>query len=162
MPTKRGSRQKLWHQRGSSKATGLQRLLVVFEGETFEKIFAQPRLQRLVRWSHIFLMNFTCCSRKPLSRKSELGVCIPKAGDPKGPGAGSSPWDGWLSHKSFNPHLETAYANPRRGCGLCIFKRHSWLLGLSSASLLEKWPMPWVGKIPWRREQLPTPVFWPG
>ena len=21
---------------------------------------------------------------------------------------------------------------------------------------------PWVGKIPWRREQQPTPVFWPG
>ena len=21
---------------------------------------------------------------------------------------------------------------------------------------------PWVGKIPWRREWLPTPVFWPG
>ena len=21
---------------------------------------------------------------------------------------------------------------------------------------------PWVGNIPWRREQLPTPVFWPG
>ena len=21
---------------------------------------------------------------------------------------------------------------------------------------------PWVGKIPWRREKLPTPVFWPG
>jgi len=21
---------------------------------------------------------------------------------------------------------------------------------------------PWVGKIPWRREQLPNPVFWPG
>ena len=20
---------------------------------------------------------------------------------------------------------------------------------------------PWVGKIPWRKEQLPTPVFWP-
>ena len=20
---------------------------------------------------------------------------------------------------------------------------------------------PWVGKIPWRREKLPTPVFWP-
>ena len=20
----------------------------------------------------------------------------------------------------------------------------------------------WVGKIPWRREMLPTPVFWPG
>jgi len=22
------------------------------------------------------------------------------------------------------------------------------------------WEDPWVGKIPWRREQLPTPVFW--
>ena len=21
---------------------------------------------------------------------------------------------------------------------------------------------PWVGKIPWRRERLPTPAFWPG
>jgi len=21
---------------------------------------------------------------------------------------------------------------------------------------------PWVGKIPWNRERLPTPVFWPG
>ena len=21
---------------------------------------------------------------------------------------------------------------------------------------------PWVGKIPWRRRQLPTPIFWPG
>ena len=21
---------------------------------------------------------------------------------------------------------------------------------------------PWVGKIPWTRERLPTPVFWPG
>ena len=21
---------------------------------------------------------------------------------------------------------------------------------------------PWVAKIPWRRERLPTPVFWPG
>ena len=24
------------------------------------------------------------------------------------------------------------------------------------------WFNPWVGKIPWRRERLPTPVFWPG
>ena len=21
---------------------------------------------------------------------------------------------------------------------------------------------PWIGKIPWRRERLPTPLFWPG
>ena len=24
------------------------------------------------------------------------------------------------------------------------------------------WVDLWVGKIPWRRERLPTPVFWPG
>ena len=24
------------------------------------------------------------------------------------------------------------------------------------------WFNPWVGKIPWRRERLLTPVFWPG
>ena len=26
----------------------------------------------------------------------------------------------------------------------------------------ETWVDPWVGKIPWRRERLPTSVFWPG
>ena len=26
----------------------------------------------------------------------------------------------------------------------------------------ETWVQSWVGKIPWRRERLPSPVFWPG
>ena len=26
----------------------------------------------------------------------------------------------------------------------------------------DTWVWPWVGKIPWRRERLPTPLFWPG
>ena len=26
----------------------------------------------------------------------------------------------------------------------------------------ETWVNPWIRKIPWRRERLPTPVFWPG
>ena len=26
----------------------------------------------------------------------------------------------------------------------------------------ETWVQPWVRKIPWGRERLPTPVFWPG
>ena len=33
------------------------------------------------------------------------------------------------------------------------------------AQLVENLPSvqePWVAKIPWRREQLPSPVFWPG
>ena len=30
------------------------------------------------------------------------------------------------------------------------------------SSSLQKDFSPWVGKIPWRRERLPAPVFWPG
>ena len=26
----------------------------------------------------------------------------------------------------------------------------------------ETWVQSWVGKIPWRRQRLPTPVLWPG
>ena len=40
---------------------------------------------------------------------------------------------------------------------------------LKGASLVKNLPAmwspgfsPWVGKIPWRRERLPTPIFWPG
>ena len=29
-------------------------------------------------------------------------------------------------------------------------------------AMQETWVDPWVGKVPWRRERLPTPVSWPG
>ena len=29
-------------------------------------------------------------------------------------------------------------------------------------AMQETWFDPWVGKVPWRRERLPTLVFWPG
>ena len=29
-------------------------------------------------------------------------------------------------------------------------------------AMWETWVRSWVGKIPWRRERLPIPVFWPG
>jgi len=35
-------------------------------------------------------------------------------------------------------------------------------LGLNLPTMGETWFDPWVGKIPWRRERVPTPVFWPG
>ena len=38
-------------------------------------------------------------------------------------------------------------------------------LGISLELLRAVWGPgfdPWIGKIPWRREGLPTPVFWPG
>lgn len=40
----RGFREKPRHQRGSSKSSGLQKLLVVLEGEVFEDVLAQPSL----------------------------------------------------------------------------------------------------------------------
>ena len=33
--------------------------------------------------------------------------------------------------------------------------------GKESACKLDIWVQSWVGKIPWGRERLPTPVFWP-
>ena len=36
------------------------------------------------------------------------------------------------------------------------------LLVKNPPAVQEAWVYPWVGKIPWRRERLPTPVFWPG
>ena len=41
----------------------------------------------------------------------------------------------------------------------------SFLMGAFLAQLVKNLPAmqeTWVGKIPWRRERLPTPVFWPG
>ena len=29
-------------------------------------------------------------------------------------------------------------------------------------AMWETWFDPWIGKMPWRRKRLPTPVFWPG
>ena len=34
--------------------------------------------------------------------------------------------------------------------------------GKNPSAMWETRVYPWVGKIPWRRERLPTPVFWPG
>ena len=34
--------------------------------------------------------------------------------------------------------------------------------GKNPSAVQETWVQPWVGKVPWRREWLPTPVFLPG
>ena len=63
-------------QRGPSKASGLQRLLVVLGGVAFEVILTQPSLgpgqpAKFGQVSPIFLMSFTSSSRKWFSRKSQ-------------------------------------------------------------------------------------------
>ena len=49
------------------------------------------------------------------------------------------------------------------GEGICYPLQYSWA---SLVAQLVKYPSAmqetWVGKIPWRREWLPIPVFWPG
>ena len=53
------------------------------------------------------------------------------------------------------------------GEGIGYSLQNSWAslvvqLVKNLAAMWKIWVYSWVGKIPWRRERLPTPVFWPG
>ena len=54
------------------------------------------------------------------------------------------------SHRAFLFHLYFTLAS----CGSAGKE--------STCNAGRPWFDPWVGKIPWKREKLPTPVFWPG
>ena len=52
-----------------------------------------------------------------------------------------------------------------QGCSLHLLQTCSLAQASLVAQLVKNLPAvweTWVGKIPWRRERLPTPVFWPG
>ena len=67
------------------------------------------------------------------------------AGDPSSiPGLGSSPGEG------IGYPLQYSWAS----LGAQLVK--------NPPAMRETWFNPWVGKTPWRRGRLPTPVFWPG
>ena len=55
-------------------------------------------------------------------------------------------------------------ASQAKDCVFYVFciRRQVHSVGNESACNAEKGFDPWVGKIPWRKERLPTPVFWPG
>ena len=53
------------------------------------------------------------------------------------------------------------------GEGIFYPLQYSWAslvaeLVKNPPAMWETWFNPWIGKIPWRRERVPTPVFWPG
>ena len=53
------------------------------------------------------------------------------------------------------------------GEGIGYPPQYSWAslvaqLGKNLLTMWETWVRSWVGRIPWRRERLPIPVFWPG
>ena len=55
--------------------------------------------------------------------------------------------------------------SPGEGIGYPL--QYSWAslvaqLVKNPSVMHETWVQSWVGKIPWRKERLPTPVFWPG
>ena len=65
-----------------------------------------------------------------------------------------------------NPGLIPGWGrSPGEGIGYPL--QYSWAslvvqLVKNPPAMQETWVWSWVGKIPWRRERLPTPVFWPG
>ena len=80
----------------------------------------------------------------PCSSAGKESTCI--AGDP-----GSTP--GWLG------------STGEEGIGYLL--QYSWAslvaqLVKNPPAMRETWVRSLFGKIPWRRERLPTPVFWPG
>jgi len=80
----------------------------------------------------------------PESSVGKESAC--NAGDPGSiPGLGRSPGEGigYPLEYSWGLPLWFSWWRIRLQCGKAGFN-------------------PWVGKIPWRRERLPTPVFWPG
>ena len=79
----------------------------------------------------------------PDSSVGKYSTC--NAGDPGSiPGSGRSPGEGigYLLQYSWASLVAQLVKKTQLQCGRPGFD-------------------PWVGKIPWRRERLPTPVFWP-
>ena len=80
----------------------------------------------------VFGAKYTCLMGFPDSSVGKESIC--SAGDP-----GSIPGSGRSAGEEIGYPFQ-----------------YSW------TSLVAQGFDPWVGKIPWRRERLPTPVFWPG
>ena len=100
------------------------------------------KLELVFRANIVYLGGFTSVGDFPDSSVGKESAC--DAGDPS-----------WIP-----------------GSGRCAAEGIGYLLQYSWASLVaqlvknppaiqETWVRPWVGKFPWRREMLPTPVFWP-
>ena len=57
------------------------------------------------------------------------------------------------------------FRSPEEGKGYPLQYSWAFLVAQMVKNHLQCWRSgfyPWVGKVPWRRERLPTPVFWPG
>ena len=88
---------------------------------------------------------------------------------------GGLPWQSWgfpdssvgkESHCNAGDPGSIPRSGRSSGEGIGYPLQYSWVSLVAQLvnhppAMRETWVYPWVGKIPWRRERLPTPVFWP-
>ena len=75
------------------------------------------------------------------------------------------PWDFPGKNTGVGCHFLLWGIFPTQGLNPCLLHRRASLatqLVKNPPAMQETWFDPWAGKIPRRRERLPTPVFWPG
>ena len=122
------------------------------------KIYLAPNLTRAVVEKH--------CSKFSHSSVDKESAC--NAGDPDSiPGLGRSPGER-NSYPLQYSGLENSMVCVVRGVAKSRTRLSNFHFTLVAQlvknlpAMWETWVHSWVGKIPWRKEQLPTPVFWPG
>ena len=74
-------------------------------------------------------------------------------------------WDAWASHGDGPSYWGVAAATANRVDGKKQFHHILWHRNSTKCRVVKNPPAMWeiwVGKNSWRREQLPTPVLWPG
>ena len=67
----------------------------------------------------------------------------------------------WSTGSHFSPAPSSHYLN-YTDCKLSIASLVAQVVKKSGCNVGRPGFNPWVGKIPWRRERLPTPIFWTG
>ena len=82
----------------------------------------------------------------------------------------ATPWNPWTAACQASLSITNSWSLLKHMCiasvMLCyisvIYHCDSLILKSQGLPFRRPWFDCWVGKIPWRRERLPTPVFWPG
>ena len=97
----------------------------------------------------IFTFNFSCIGEGNDNPLQCSWLENPRDGEPGG-------LPSLRSHKSRTQLKKPSSSSIDYGASLLA------QLVKNPPAMWETWVQSWVGKIPWRRERLPTPVFWPG
>ena len=115
---------------------------------------------------HLFCSVFSCLLGAPLSARKNVsprraGLCLHR---PLCPRVSPEPGVSWRHVRECACPLHGFLSEAGEGSESSFMVGLPWWLGRSRIHLQCGRPglHPWVGKIPWRGQQLPTPVFLPG